>query len=84
MCIVQPGFVQMAESFEELDRLKAEADASDPMKPGMWRVDDRMGRFTEDWVDVMNRAAAKYGSPANADEPLRFARARKIAQEGSK
>jgi hypothetical protein len=57
-------------SFADLDRRKAQADEADPLKPGMLRVDGKLYRMREDWADVMDRAAAKFGTP----QPTRQAR----------
>lgn len=59
----------MGNSYRELDRLRIQAEAADPMKCGMWKVvesDGRvlMGRMPEGdaamW-DAVERAARKYG-----------------------
>jgi hypothetical protein len=69
-----------ARTFSALDERRKNLDAADPLKPGMWSVDGKIGRMPTDsdemWAAV-DRAAAKYGSPAQPDEALRYARALK-------
>lgn len=48
-------------SFAALDERKRQADAADPLKPGMWSAEGRKGKYVEDWCDIMDRAGAKYG-----------------------
>lgn len=54
------------------------------LDPSRWTLTDasgtRSGRYTEDWWAVADRAAAKYGSPPDPDEPLRYARALAMAR----
>jgi hypothetical protein len=48
-----------------IDRMTAEAQARrDQFDHGTVRVDGKVYRMKEDWVAVMDRAAAKYGTPA--------------------
>ena len=48
-------------SFAALDERKRQADAADPLKPGMWAAEGRKGTYVEDWADIMDRASKKYG-----------------------
>lgn len=74
----------MSGSFAYLDLRRAEALAADPMQPGMWRADDKMGRYTGDCFDVLDRAAAKYGGAANVGDQERYQRALQIQREGGR
>ena len=58
-------------TFADLDRRKAQADEADPLKPSMLRVDGKIYRMKEDWVAVMDRAAAKFGTPQPATRQAR-------------
>ena len=69
-----------------IGRMTAEAakGREESAKPRAWRITDptgtRTGRYSEPWWDVCDRAAAKYGSPPDPDEPLRYARALAMAR----
>jgi hypothetical protein len=65
----------VSSSVAELDRRRADAIAADPLKPGMWSAEGRIGVTREDEVGLINRAAAKYGAQAPDDEAERYARA---------
>lgn len=62
----------------DADRARLDAIEADPLKPGMWRLGDRIGTYTEDWGAVNDRARVKFGGTANSDEAQRFARAMKV------
>ena len=74
----------MGSALDQLDRARAAADAADPLKPGMWGLDGKRGRYSGEWWDVMNRAGAKFSPEVPADEVLRYAGALAMAKEGAK
>ena len=61
---------------------------ADDLEPGMWRLTDatgtRMGRYTEDWWEVADRAGAKFSPTVPPDEPLRYDRALEMAKAGAR
>lgn len=63
---------------------KAGTQAETMIRPSTWTLTDstgtRTGRYSEPWWDVCDRAAAKYGSPPDPDEPMRYARALAMAR----
>lgn len=48
-------------SFKDLDELRRKADEADRLKPGMWKAEGKMGRYSQDWCEIMDRAGRKYG-----------------------
>jgi len=66
-----------------IDRMTAQAqDIRDVFPHGTVTVDGSIYAMREDWVQVCDRAAAKFGGVAPADEALRYARAKRIADIG--
>lgn len=60
-----------------IGRMTAEAQAArDAFGYGTVAVDGKVYVMRENWVQVCDRAAAKFGGKAAADEALRFARAK--------
>lgn len=66
-----------------IGKLTAAAQAArDAFPAGTVAVNGGEYRMREDWCDVMDRAAARFGGPAPADEPIRYARALVMARQG--
>ncbi len=66
----------------ELEQLRADAIAADPLKPGTWAFDGRMGRC-HDEDDAIVRADAKFCNAAErSDEAVRYARAVRVQRDG--
>jgi hypothetical protein len=61
--------------FTDLDRLKAEADEREPLKPGMFRFNGKI--YTREGDEAWDRATEKWCSPLTADDLIRFERIKK-------
>jgi len=66
-----------------IDRMTAEAQAArDATDFNAGTLNGKRFVIREDWTAVADRAAAKFGRAAAVDEALRFARAKRIADNG--
>ena len=55
-----------------IDRMTAEAQAArDAHGYNEWETGGKVGKMREDWVVVMDRAAAKFGTPQTATRQAR-------------